>query len=98
MVWSVEFELDQAQRCTLVINGECWARGRDEAQQVSWSWAAAEGNQTIELPPQLAHIKDLHVVGVAYPWGRWVKLRFRWDGVEKQYMNFSKEEEKSFSY
>ena len=98
MAWSVQFEKDQAERTTLIINGHTWARGFNSTDQEAWTWAANEGTMEVPLPKDVANIKSLHVVGIAQPWGQGVKVRFKWDGTEKQYMNYSKEEDKSFSY
>ena len=98
MTWSVQFEPDQAEKTTLIVNGHTWARGFDQAKQESWSWAASEGSQEVPLPSNIGNLKELHVVGIAKPVGQGVRVHFKWDGKEKQYMNFSKQEDKTFSY
>ena len=94
--WSCEFKLLDSEATSLILNGEFWCR--HVSKDLGYTWVLPDGELTIPLPDKFRYVKELTVVGVSSPWGKASLVRFCWNGIIKEKMEFRKEEERSFHH
>lgn len=76
----------------MIINGQFWNRRR-EAGDYAVTWHINEGQVETPLPAPFSQLDDLHVNASSEPYDTRSLIFFRYNGVDKQKMEFDKEED-----
>jgi hypothetical protein len=87
MAWSVQFFPNEVDAISMEINNEGW-----DADGDGTAWRASEGLTEKSLPEKWRYLDNIHVYAAAIPRGKNASLQVRWDGNNRQKMDFDNDE------
>lgn len=86
MAWAIEFIPNEVDAVTVDVNNEHWI-----------TWHSSDGHVTWPLAPKWRDLNKIHVYGAAVPRGKNASMKVRWDGRDRQDMDFDDDEDHDVS-
>lgn len=92
MPWTCEFVPDDCNGISVILEGGFWNRHAGAPTGYIVTWNKSEGTQVVTLPEPLTEVTRFQVSASAQPYKTHAVMIFRYNGVEKERMEFDKEE------